>query len=273
MSVQTFISLTPVPGKPTKRKRKRRTTKRKKQKTSTSRRKRKNKNGKNTKKGNKDKRARTAPPSPSESEEVIAHPAVKIFLTYKFQPPNGGPPRDTGFLVPGPAWDSVADEVVWVIHRDPTNHAYLLLENVDFPRRSRDHIRACTQRELGHFESPDTEGPFRVLNKKNVDPYDPNTEDYYLFTKFNKKASRLRRQNNSEKSVRAQRRANAYFKEMVSISDSGFQNLSLTKDLSILEPDPSKVYNFTDSSETNAASATTAPPRVASSGPPATTGI
>jgi hypothetical protein len=112
--------------------------------------------------------------------------------------------------------------------------------------------------------NPDTEGPHRVLNQPNIDPFDQSSDDWFLFFRYNKTAGKLRRQNNPD-SVHKQRQANSYFKDMVTICDGGFQNLALTKGLVILEPDASKVYNFTDAVATNGASATTTPVRAATS--------
>ena len=273
-----FTSLTPPAGQTNKRKKPKRKEKgkgnKRKKKKKPKRKKPKVANNNKTKKRkpkNKNKQPKTSPPSSGNLSEVIAHDPVKIFLTYKFTPPSGGPSRDTGFLVPGPAWDTVIDQLVWVIHRDPTNHSYLLLDNITFPRRSREHIRACTEREFNSVVNPDTEGPHRVLNQPNVDPFDQSSDNWFLFFRYNKTAGRLRRQKKPN-SVHKQRRANSYFKDLVTICDAGFQNLELTKDLVILEPDASKVYNFTDAVASDSASATTTPVRAATSAS-ATSGI
>ena len=171
-------------------------------------------------------------------------------ITYAWTDPHTDQSRETGFLVPGAAWDSIRKEVVFVIHFDPFDHNFLLLDHTKVPRRSRCHIRAC---ERDQTESP---GPQHVVNKPNICPFYVQCPTYHRFVKLHKKAASLR--NRKQDWIKIQLEANNFFKRNCMMSDDGFQHLNLNQvsGAAIVAPDRAQVYNFTDTGETVAASAT-----------------
>ena len=175
-------------------------------------------------------------------------------ITYAWTDPHTDQSRETGFLVPGAAWDSIRKEVVFVIHFDPFDHNFLLLDHTEVPRRSRCHIRAC---ERDQTESP---GPQHVVNKPNICPFYVQCPTYHRFVKLHKKAASLR--NRKQDWIKIQLEANNFFKRNCMMSDDGFQHLNLNQvsGAAIVAPDPAQVYNFTETDESIAASATSSRP-------------
>ena len=158
----------------------------------------------------------------------------KVALNYMWTHPETDEPHETGFLVPGPAWDTIRKEQVFVIHFDPLDHNYLLLDHTEVPRRSRTHIRACREEEREKVN--DTK--YRVVNLRNICPWYVNTPSYKDFMKFHKKAIVLRKAMNSEW-IEMQIKANECFKKNCLMTDRGFRNINLTMvhGARILEPD------------------------------------
>ena len=158
----------------------------------------------------------------------------KVALNYMWTHPETDEPHETGFLVPGPAWDTIRKEQVFVIHFDPLDHNYLLLDHTEVPRRSRTHIRACREEEREKVK--DTK--YRVVNLRNICPWYVNTPSYKDFMKFHKKAIVLRKAMNSEW-IEMQIKANECFKKNCLMTDRGFRNINLTMvhGARILEPD------------------------------------
>ena len=158
----------------------------------------------------------------------------KVALNYMWTHPETDEPHETGFLVPGPAWDTIRKEQVFVIHFDPLDHNYLLLDHTEVPRRSRTHIRACREEERETVN--DT--TYRVVNLRNICPWYVNTPSYKDFMKFHKKAIVLRKAMNSEW-IEMQIKANESFKKKCLMTDRGFRNINLTMvhGARILEPD------------------------------------
>ena len=136
---------------------------------------------------------RVTPPDQHEEEadRPALHPPCKIMLTYNFTDPQTDEVKETAYLVPGPAWDTIKDRIVWVIHYDPSDRAFLLLDDVNTPHRSRCHIRAATQRERDSVATPYSDRPARVLNLYNAEPFRKESWEYSQFLKYLRKAKRL----------------------------------------------------------------------------------
>jgi hypothetical protein len=177
-------------------------------------------------------------------------------ITYAWTDPHTDQSRETGFLVPGAAWDSIRNEIVFVIHFDPLDHNFLLLDHTVVPRRSRCHIRACSDDERDQTACPEPPGPPHVVNKPNICPFYVQCPTYCRFMKLHKKATSLR--NRKQDWIPYQLEANNCFKSNCMMSDDGFQHLNLNQvsGAAIVAPDPAQVYNFTETGETIAASAT-----------------
>ena len=112
-------------------------------------------------------------------------------ITYNYTDPKTDAVSETTYLVPGLAWDTILNCSVWVLHFDPFDRAFLMLDNQKTPRRSRQHIRAATQREKDAVSNPSSESPSRVLNQRNAEPYDRDSFGYKQFLKYLGKANRL----------------------------------------------------------------------------------
>ena len=148
------------------------------------------------KKPKRRKKNKNAEPHEEEADEKEAdqtglHPPCKIMLTYNFTDPKTDEVKETGYLVPGPAWDTVRNQIVWVLHFDPRDRAYLLVDDVQTPRRSRCHVRAATKRERDSVASPYSDSPPRVLNMRNAEPFRTESYAYSQMLKFLGKAKRL----------------------------------------------------------------------------------
>jgi hypothetical protein len=69
-------------------------------------------------------------------------------VSYKYQDPITMEMHQTEVNVPGFVFDTIFKRTEYVLSVDKEAEAYFYLDNDDHPRRSREHLRACTNEEL-----------------------------------------------------------------------------------------------------------------------------
>ena len=69
-------------------------------------------------------------------------------VAYKYQDPLTMEMIPTEVNVPGFAFDTIFKRTVYVLAVDTSAKAYFFLDSDDHPRRSREHLRACTHKEF-----------------------------------------------------------------------------------------------------------------------------
>ena len=114
--------------------------------------------------------AKVKPPTPALS------PVIRQVARYKFIVPHTGEEKTTTYIVPGPAWDTVKQTVVYVLRIDPEKTSFVHVDGLADPR-SKCHLRRCTQKELPNPEA--YEQYMTLINtakdmKKNPSKYKPS---------------------------------------------------------------------------------------------------
>ena len=73
----------------------------------------------------------------------------------------------TEVTVPGFVWDTTFKKPLYVLAVDKDHDAYFFMDNDEHPRRSREHLRACTDDELAEASLARMEGE-QAEGKKGI---------------------------------------------------------------------------------------------------------